>query len=211
MADDLSAMRIAVTGATGYVGGRLVPELLEAGAEVVCIVRSATKLVGRAWADHPRVQIFECDVSDVPALTRRLSGCHSAYYMVHSMAASGPEYAARDRDLARGFAQAASAADLERIIYLGGLGETGPDLSQHLSSRREVEHLLSEGGVPVTVLRAAMVIGSGSASFEILRHLVARLPVMVTPRWVDTRVQPIGIDDTLRYLVDAVRRPATTA
>jgi len=138
-----------------------------------------------------------------------MTGCTAAYYLVHSMIAAGPEYRARDRMLARTFAAAAEASCLARVIYLGGLGETGDGLSEHLASRREVEAALAAGSVPVTVLRAAMIIGSGSASFEILRYLVERLPVMVTPRWVSTESQPIAVDNVLHYLVACLDRQET--
>lgn len=201
---------VLVTGATGYIGGRLVPRLLDRGYRVRCFVRTARKLSSRPWARHPRLEVVEGDVGDPKALALALAGCSAAYYLVHSMMAAGGEYAARDRELARGFGRAAAAAGVERLIYLGGLGETGAGLSEHLSSRREVEEALGEGGVPVTVLRAAMIIGSGSASFEILRYLVERLPVMVTPRWVSTTCQPIAVGDVLHYLVACLEEPSTT-
>ena len=138
-----------------------------------------------------------------------MEGCGPAYYLVHSMLAAGGEYARKDRDMARTFAASADRNGLDRIIYLGGLGELGEDLSEHLRSRREVEDALASGSVPVTVFRAAMIIGSGSSSFEILRYLVERLPVMVTPRWVRTECQPIGIRNVLGYLVDALDVPET--
>jgi uncharacterized protein YbjT (DUF2867 family) len=148
------------------------------------------------------VEILQGDLGEPASLERALEGCSAAYYLVHSMLAAGAAYAEHDRQLARNFATAASAtASIERIVYLGGLGETGTELSEHLSSRREVEHELSSGMVPVTTLRAAMIIGSGSASFEILRYLVERLPVMVTPRWVQTESQPIAVRNVLEYLV----------
>lgn len=138
-----------------------------------------------------------------------MQGCSIAYYLIHSMAAVGSEYRERDRQLATAFGAAAKAAGVERIIYLGGLGETGQGLSEHLASRREVESALAQAGVPVTVFRAAMIIGSGSVSFEILRYLVERLPIMVTPRWVRTQSQPIAVRDVLYYLVTAVQTPET--
>lgn len=200
---------VLVTGATGYVGGRLVPRLLEAGYGVRCLARSAPKLAARPWASDPRVEIVEADLADAHATTAALRGCQAAYYLVHSMAATGASYADADRRLAETFAAAAARAGLGRIIYLGGLGEHGQGLSEHLSSRREVEAVLAAGSVPVTVLRAAMIIGAGSASFEILRYLVERLPIMITPRWVTTPSQPIAIANVLTYLVACLAVPAT--
>ena len=200
---------VLVTGATGYVGGRLVPRLLEAGYRVRCLARSAPKLAARPWAGDPRVAIAEADLTDTQAVVSALRGCHAAYYLVHSMVSTGARYAEADRQLAHQFATAAGRAGVGRIVYLGGLGERGQGLSEHLASRREVETVLAAGPVPVTVFRAAMVIGSGSASFEILRYLVERLPVMVTPRWVQTPSQPIAISNVLTYLVACLSVPAT--
>jgi uncharacterized protein YbjT (DUF2867 family)/uncharacterized protein YndB with AHSA1/START domain len=156
------------------------------------------------------VEIVAGDADDPESLRRALDGCAHAYYLIHSMIAAGREYAERDRAMAVHFARAAEEARVERIVYLGGLGELGEDLSAHLASRREVETLLASGPVPVTVLRAAMIIGSGSASFEILRYLVERLPVMVTPRWVSTEVQPIAVRNVVEYLVAILNAPETT-
>jgi uncharacterized protein YbjT (DUF2867 family) len=186
-----------VTGASGYVGGRLVRRLLEAGRRVRCVTRSPRKIAARPWAEDPRVEVVEADARDEAAMATALRGCGPAFYLVHSMIASGARYATDDRLMAERFGRAAAAAGVERIVYLGGLGEAGADLSEHLGSRREVERALTAGGVPTTVLRAAMIIGAGSASFEILRYLVERLPVMVTPRWVHTECQPIAIDNVI--------------
>ena len=153
--------------------------------------------------------MVEGDVGSAAALRDAMEGCFAGYYLVHSMMVAGADYAERDRALALEFGRAAGAAGLERIVYLGGLGEEGAGLSEHLASRREVESSLAAGGVPVTTLRAAMIIGSGSASFEILRYLVERLPVMVTPRWVGTVSQPIAVRDVLDYLVRCLDTPAT--
>jgi uncharacterized protein YbjT (DUF2867 family) len=164
--------RVAVTGATGYVGGRLVPALLEQGYTVRCIVREPRKLQERSWRNDPSVGVKKDNLTNAEQLADGLRGCSVAYYLVHSMVASGKKYAVEDDNLARNFARAASLAGVERIIYLGGLGELGDGLSEHLRSRRDVERALASTGVPVTTLRAAMIIGSGSASFDILRYLV---------------------------------------
>ncbi len=202
--------RIAISGATGYIGGRLAPQLLDGGYAVRCLVRSPAKLEGRVWATDARVEIRETDLADAPALTRELEGCSAAFYLVHSMMSAGGEYAKRDQELALTFARSARDAGVKRIIYLGGLGETGSNLSEHLSSRRDVEGALASAGVPVTVLRAAMIIGSGSASFEILRYLVHRLPIMITPKWVSTLCQPIAVQNVLTYLVGVLGVADTT-
>lgn len=206
---DESKPLIAVTGATGYVGGRIVPPLLEAGYRVRCIVREPRKLSERPWRSHHCVSVVQGDLSDVDELTGQLSGCQAAYYLIHSMKSSGRAYAQRDQDLAWNFATAARSAGVGRIIYLGGLGEMGEGLSEHLASRREVEHVLASTGVDLTVFRAAMIIGSGSASFEILRYLVERLPVMVTPSWVGTESQPVAIADVVHWLVRCLSVPET--
>jgi len=206
---DVVKSLVSVTGATGYVGGRLVPLLLDACFRVQCIVREPRKIADRPWRSHSDLTVEQGDLSDISVLTRQLTGCSAAYYLVHSMESSGKEYAKRDLTLAANFAAAAAAAGVQRIIYLGGLGEVGNGLSEHLSSRREVERVLAATGVRVTVFRAAMVIGSGSASFEILRYLVERLPVMVTPSWVKTESQPVAIADVLHWLVRCLSVPET--
>ncbi len=200
---------ILVTGATGYIGGRLVARLLDEGRAVRCLVRCPEKLRSRPWSNHPGLSIQPGDASDPDALRASMQGCRAAYYLVHSMMAVGPEYRRRDRAIALAFARAAAECGLSRIIYLGGLGETGDGLSDHLASRREVEDALASTGIPLTVFRAAMIIGSGSASFEILRYLVERLPVMVTPRWVRTECQPIAVRNVLHYLTACLDEPAT--
>lgn len=200
---------VVVTGATGYVGGRLVPMLLERGYRVRCIARDTRKLQDRVWRDHENVEVVSGDVGDTKMLPILLRDAEVAYYLVHSMIAKGASYVEQDRRLAKSFAESASAAGVQRIIYLGGLGELGEGLSEHLASRREVERMLASSEVPVTTLRAAMIIGSGSASFEILRYLVERLPAMITPRWVAVECQPIAIIDVLHYLIRCLEVPAT--
>lgn len=201
---------VFLTGPTGYIGGRLVPRLIERGHQVRCLTRSAAKLRARPWAGDASVEIVEGDVGDCNLLEQSMKGCSTAYYLVHSMDGAPGSYRVRDLKLAAGFGEAARRAGVTRIIYLGGLGETGVGLSEHLASRREVESALGSGGVPVTVLRAAMIIGSGSASFEILRYLVERLPIMVTPRWVRTESQPIAVRDVLYYLIASLETPSTS-
>lgn len=200
---------ITITGTTGYIGGRLAPRLLEAGYAIRCLSRFPAKLRDRSWASSPDVEIVQCDLANVDSLANQLEGCTAAFYLVHSMTSAKRKYAEQDQRLAHCFAQAARKAGLGRIIYLGGLAETAENLSKHLTSRREVESALASTGVPLTVLRAAMVIGSGSASFEILRYLVERLPVMVTPKWVNTPCQPIGVRNVLTYLVGVLSKPET--
>jgi len=199
---------VFVTGGTGYLGARLVPRLLDAGYRVRCLSRDPRKLEARTWYHHPGVEHVAGDAGD-DRLATWMEGSGPAFYLIHSMIAAGAGYGEVDRRLAANFAAAAGRAGLSRIIYLGGLGETGPGLSRHLASRREVETELASGPVPLTVLRAAMIIGAGSASFEILRYLVERLPVMITPKWVSTECQPVSVHDALRYLVACLETPAT--
>lgn len=190
--------RVLVLGASGYVGGRLVPRLLEAGYTVRCLARTPQKLEGLPWG--PDVEIVKGDLLDRDSMVEAFADVDVAYHLVHSMGLA-KDFAAADRTIARHVSRAAELQDVNRIVYLGGLGETGEDTSAHLRSRAEVGEILLDSSVPVTVLRAAVVIGSGSASFEMLRHLVEKLPVMVTPKWVLTRTQPIAVRDVLRYLV----------
>jgi uncharacterized protein YbjT (DUF2867 family) len=201
---------ILIAGATGYVGGRLVPRLLAAGYRVRAMGRSLEKLACRPWAKHPGIQLAEGDVQDLAALERAARGCTAAYYLVHGMIAQKARYAEVDRLSAMNMCIAAQRAGMAQILYLGGLGDSGdPGLSPHLSSRHEVGDILRVGTVPVTILRAAMILGSGSASFEILRYLVERLPVMITPRWVHIPTQPIAIENVLAYLIGCLGNEKT--
>jgi uncharacterized protein YbjT (DUF2867 family) len=202
---------ILVTGATGYVGGRLVPALLQAGHRVRAMGRSVEKLARLPWARHPGVELVKGDVLDAASLEAAAAGCDVAYYLVHSMIAQKGRFAEADRAAARNMVAAAEAAGLQRIIYLGGLAEAKHgSLSAHLASRIEVARILQSGRVPATDLRAPMIVGSGSASFEIMRYLVERLPVMTTPRWVRSLNQPIAISNVIGYLVGCLERPETT-
>ncbi|MFK7738390.1 MAG: SDR family oxidoreductase [Pirellulaceae bacterium] len=202
--------RVLVCGATGYVGGRLIRRLLDRGYLVTCFVRSPEKLTKFSWINNERLRVVQGELEDPSATAKALTDVDFAYYLVHSMKSAKGEYARRDRELATSFRTAAAASDCRRIIYLGGLGEMGADLSAHLNSRHEVGEILQAGSVPTTVFRAAMIIGSGSASFETLRYLVERLPIMITPKWVKTETQPIAIRDVLRYLVDCLDVDETT-
>ncbi len=202
------ARRILVMGATGYIGGLIVPRLLEAGFHVRCLVRDRSKLSRQPWAG--RVEVVEGDALQLDTLPPAFAGMDALYYLVHSMGAGGgADFAQRDRHAASNTALVAKEQGVGRIIYLGGLGQEGADLSEHLASRQETGRALSTHGVPVTEFRAAVIVGAGSLSFRMVRYLSERLPVMITPRWVSTRVQPIAEDDVVRYLVDALDMPGS--
>lgn len=194
---------ILVTGATGYVGGRLVPRLRAAGYRVRCLARDPSRLQGRGWQG---VEVVRGDVLDPDSLAPAMEGVTEAFYLVHSMAA-GPAYEVRDRLAATHFAGAAARAGVDRILYLGGLAPIQEGLSAHLRSRLETGDALRRGTVPVTEFRASVIVGSGSLSFELVRYLTERLPFIVAPRWVATRCQPIGIRDVLAYLVAGIEEP----
>lgn len=199
-------MKVLVTGATGYIGGRLLPQLIAQGHEVRCLTRSPKKLAGR----FAGVAIFPGDARDALEQPAAFKGVDVAFYLIHSMGACGADFQVRDRETARNFALAAKAARVKRIIYLGGLGDPKHELSEHLRSRHEVGDILRKYGPPVTEFRAAIVIGSGSVSFEMIRYLTERLPVMIAPKWVTTRCQPIAVSDVLEYLVSAIEIERTT-
>ena len=196
--------RALVTGVTGYIGSRLVPRLLEEGWQVRVITRDAAKVADRRWRD--RVEVVEGDAGSPETLAAALADVDVAYYFLHSMDGGG-NFVERDRTLARTFGTAAYEAHVGRIVYLSGLHPDQGPLSDHLASRVEVGDLLMASGVPTAVLQAAIILGSGSASFEMLRHLTTRLPVMVTPKWLDNRIQPIAVRDVLHYLVRAADLP----
>jgi uncharacterized protein YbjT (DUF2867 family) len=191
-------LTVLVTGATGFIGRRLVPELVERGHTVRAMTRRPDEY------DGPGEPVAG-DVFDRASLTDPLSGVDVAIYLIHSL--DDRNFEEKDADAARTFAKAAVACGVKQIVYLGGLGADDDDLSPHLRSRREVEQLLGETGVPVTVLRAAIVVGAGGISWELTRQLVKNLPAMVVPRWVNTRTQPIAVDDVIRYLAGVVGVP----
>jgi uncharacterized protein YbjT (DUF2867 family) len=202
-----STKSVFVAGASGYIGGRLVPRLLERGYRVRCLARSPKKLGDRGWASEPRIEIVAGDLADTDRLAEQMRGCGAAYYLAHSMLAQDSASTVRDRELAGSFSAAAARTECKRVLYLGGLAEACKGARARLASRLEVETALRSGPTPVTVLRAGTIIGSGSASFEILRYLVERQPVMVAPRWVDRACQPISVRNVLDYLVAVMELP----
>jgi uncharacterized protein YbjT (DUF2867 family) len=198
MASPEASLDVLVTGATGFIGRRLVPALLEDGHRVRAMTRNPSSYDGPGKA-------IGGDVSDPASLTEPLEGADVAIYLVHSL--DSPDFEKRDAEAARAFGEAAAAAGVRQIVYMGGLGSDDHELSPHLRSRREVEGLLGEAGVPVTVLRAGIIVGSGGISWEMTRQLVDHLPAMVTPKWVRTRTQPIAVADVIRYLVGVLDEP----
>ena len=206
-ADTPSPPRSAlVTGATGYVGGRLVPALLDAGWQVTCLVRTPAKVESRSWAGDPRVTIVQGELGTPGPWQQQLGGTQVAWYLVHSMG-GGTDFHERDMAAAEMFGEACRDAGVQQIVYLSGLGGDDDDLSEHLKSRHATGERLRASGLPVTELRAGAVIGSGSASFEIMHDLARRLPVMIAPRWVTSKCEPIAIRDVLRYLIEAPQVP----
>ena len=195
---------ILVTGATGYIGGRLIPQLLKAGCRVRALVRDPSRLQGRPWISS--VEVATGDILAPDTLVPAMAGVDVAYYLVHSMRGH-KDFHQRDVTAARNFGAAARAQQVKRIIYLGGLGDPESDLSDHLRSRQITGEALRGSGIPVTEFRAGVIVGSGSISFEMIRYLTERLPVMISPQWVYTRIQPIGISDTLDYLVASLTTP----
>ncbi|MBD3869488.1 MAG: SDR family oxidoreductase [Acidobacteria bacterium] len=209
MADKRSRPTILLTGATGYVGGRLLTALAAAGYPVRCMARKPEFLESRvrAMEDGGTVSVVQGDCLDLASLRRATAGVDTAFYLVHSMGGSG-DFADADRKAALNFGQAAREAGISRIIYLGGLGDSGEQLSKHLQSRHETGEALRSGGVPVVEFRASIILGSGSLSFELIRALVERLPAMICPSWVRVKAQPIHILDVIRYLLEGIQLPA---
>lgn len=191
-----------VTGVTGYIGSRLVPVLLDAGWEVKVLTRSAERVAKAPWRD--RVEVVEADATDTASLVGAMEGVDVAYYLLHSMDGKG-DYRRRDRQMAYGFADAATEAGVDRIVYLGGVRPPGDlsEMSEHLASRAEVGEIFLASEVPAAVVQAAVILGTGSASFEMLRHLTTRLPAMITPKWLSNTIQPIAVDDVLAALAAA--------
>jgi uncharacterized protein YbjT (DUF2867 family) len=196
--------QILVTGVTGYIGGRLIPPLLGSNYSVRVLVRDPARLQGRTWADQ--VDIIQGDVLKPETLSPAMNGVTAAYYLIHSMSGSD-DFHQRDLIAASNFSNAAKLAGVNQIIYLGGLGDPETDLSEHLKSRQDTGRALAISGVPVTEFRAAVIVGSGSISFEMIRYLTERIPIMICPRWVFTRVQPISIRDVLAYLTATLEVP----
>ncbi|MBH0188520.1 MAG: NAD(P)H-binding protein [Nitrospira sp.] len=197
---------ILLTGASGYIGGRLLPSLQERGYRLRCLARHPDILRQKVSST---TEVVAGDVLDRPSLDNALHGVDVAYYMVHSMSSTG-SFEETDRQAARNFSEAAKAAGVKGLIYVGGLGSDEEELSTHLRSRHEVGDILRQSGLPVCEFRASAVIGSSSASFELVRALVERLPIMLTPKWVKGKAQPIGIDDLLDYLMEALRIPTSS-
>lgn len=197
---------ILVTGATGYIGGRLVPELLARGYKVRVMARAVSDELKDRW---PGVEVVVADALDAGSLRKALEGIHAAYYLIHSLLCGPEEFEAKEIQAAENFRRAAKAEGVARLIYLGALGDIRAPLSPHLRSRMQVAEELGRGPVPTTVLRAAIIIGSGSASYEIVEHLVKNLPVFFIPRWAQTRCQPIAIRDVVKYLVGVLETPET--
>ena len=202
--NNINMTKILVTGATGYIGGRLVPALLEAGYQVRVLVRDPERLAGRNWLGA--VEVVKGDVLQIETLNSALKDIDAAYYLIHSMA-SGADFHQRDLLAAKNFSSAAKIAAVKQIIYLGGLGDYQADLSEHLKSRQDTGKVLADSGVPVTEFRAAVIVGSGSISFEMIRYLTERVPLMICPKWVYTRTQPIALQDVLAYLLAALTMP----
>lgn len=205
--------RVLITGATGFIGGRLLRALTKEGFPVRCIVRSSERFRKR-FGESPGMEVVEGDLLNRESTRRALEGMDAAFYLVHSMGGRGmseiKSFAERDRKAAENFVRASDETGLGRVIYLGGLGEMGDNLSEHLKSRQHVGEILASGSARATILRAANIIGAGGAPFEMLRHLAEKLPVMICPRWVETLAQPIAVQNVIEYCVGCLNVPETT-
>lgn len=204
--------RVLILGGTGFIGKRLVSELTKRNIRLRLLVRNQSK-VPAAILDKRDIEIVKGDIVRGDGLDGAVRGIHTTYYLVHSMGGKSMfknnEFARMDKDAAENFINTADAAGIKRVIYLGGLGETGKDLSEHLRSREEVAEILSSGKLKATILRAAIIIGAKGASYVMLKHLVERLPVMICPKWIDTKIQPIAVKDVLAYLTGCLLNPET--
>ncbi len=201
---------VFLTGASGFIGRRLWPALIQRGVRVKCLVRSS-KSFASSLPENQQPEVVHGDILDRDSLPRAMEGTNAAYFLIHSMGGrrirERKSFIEKDRRAAENFVEAVDRVGIKRIIYLGGLGETGDALSEHLSSRLEVAKILQSARAKTTVLRAAMIIGAGGASFDMLRYLVERLPIMICPKWVETRNQPISVQDTIQYLVECLGHP----
>ena len=204
-----SEQPVLVIGATGYIGARLVPRLLQAGYAVRCLARAPQKLESRSWIRDPNVTTVEGDLVETDSLADLMRGCGAAFYLAHSMRTGSEDDTRRDEEAARRFAVAAFEAGIARIVYLGGLAEAAPGRSDRLVRRSAVQRILASGDVATTVFRTAMIVGAGSASFEILRYLSDRLPVVIAPSWLRSEFQPISVRNVLDYLVASLAEPLT--
>lgn len=204
--------RVLVLGSTGFIGRRLVRELADRDIKLRLLARNPTK-ASAIVPEGKDIEIVQGDIMDKEGLEAALKGIHSCYYLVHSMGGKSitknTEFADKDKRAAMNFKRAAESQNLKRVIYLGGLGEKGRELSEHLNSRAEVAEILSSGSSSATILRAAVIIGAGGASYEMLRYLVERLPVMICPKWINTRIQPIAVKNVIEYLAGCLTNPAT--
>ncbi|WP_096895917.1 NAD(P)H-binding protein [Candidatus Scalindua japonica] len=204
--------RVLILGGTGFIGKRLVSELTAKQIKIRLLVRNPSK-VPEDFLKNKDIEIVKGDIVKGEGLKEAVRGIHTAFYLVHSMGGKSmfktTEFARMDKDAAKNFISSADESDVKRVIYLGGLGETGKGLSEHLRSREEVAEILSSGKLQATVLRAAIIIGAGGASFVMLKYLVERLPVMICPKWIDTRIQPIAVKDVLAYLTGCLLNPDT--